>query len=267
MERRRVFATHHPNQPVTKCGSQHGDCKNLAFRCESCRSLRNHHGACLLNTHRSDSSRHQMRLSSKTYRAFGCAVFCVLAGHDRLGAQQVSTADNASQQTCAGLLADNPGVSAIQPTSPGDTARSRLDTATRNRSDTASFGIGAARNGPADIILWVGVHADEVRFAKQPNVRVRLCWGGDTLRVVQRTNIPSPVVAGTTYRNVYVAVELIGRLNAECLADRLGVRTASAAGPPQRATSSNTAPTSVGACAFLGGAAGAGAQTPRPPTR
>ena len=208
-----------------------------------------------------------MRLLSKTYRAFGCAVFCVLAGHDRLGAQQLPTADNASQQTCAGLLADNPGVSAIQPASPGDTTRARPDTATQNRADTASFGIGGARSGPADIILWVGVHAEEVRFAKQPNVRVRLCWGGDTLRVVQRTNIPSPVVAGTTYRNVYVAVELIGRVNAECLADRLGVRTTSAAASAPRTASANVTPASAGTCAFLGGAAGAGAQTPRPRSR
>ena len=47
--------------------------------------------------------------------------------------------------------------------------------------------------------------------------------GATRVRVVQRDNLPSPVVAGTTYRNVYVAVELVGRVNAECLSNMLGV--------------------------------------------
>jgi hypothetical protein len=111
-----------------------------------------------------------------------------------------------------------------------------------------------------------------VRFASQPHVRVRLCWGGDTLRVVQRTNIPSPVVAGTTYRNVYVAVELVGRLNGQCLANAIGAGTRVGAAPPRAATSAAAGTsaagsgTSVSDCAFLGGSAGAGAQTPRSPT-
>jgi hypothetical protein len=137
--------------------------------------------------------------------------------------------------------------------------------------DSASFGIGGARSGAADVILLVGVHADQVTFAKQPNVRVRLCWGGDTVRVVQRDNLPSPVVAGTTYRNVYIAVELVGRVNAECLADRLGVGTSTpsrnrpASSAPGSAAAASMAP-SAGSCAFLGGSAGAGAQNARPPT-
>jgi hypothetical protein len=107
-----------------------------------------------------------------------------------------------------------------------------------------------------------------VRFAKQPNVRVRLCWGGDTLRVVQRENLPSPVVAGTTYRNVYVAVELVGRLNGECLANILGVGKNSqpANRPPSNALVQPSTENSVGNCAFLGGSAAAGDQTARPPT-
>jgi hypothetical protein len=147
--------------------------------------------------------------------------------------------------------------------------------ATSNRSDTASFAVGGARNGAADIILRVGVHADEVRFAKQPNVRVRLCWGGDTVRVVQRDNLPSPVVAGTTYRNVYVAVELVGRVNAECLSNVLGVGNSTRTGSAARANAaapttanvvtSQTVGNSAGNCAFLGGNAGAGAQQSRPP--
>jgi hypothetical protein len=90
-----------------------------------------------------------------------------------------------------------------------------------------------------------------VRFASQPHVRVRLCWGGDTVRVVQRDNLPSPVVPGTTYRNVYIAVELLGRVNAECLADKIGV--------------GNNAPTPPNGCAYLGGSAAAGAAKTSPP--
>src|ERR671928_4165 len=99
----------------------------------------------------------------------------------------------------------------------------RAQVAASGRGDSVSFGIGGARTGNPTIHLLVGVHADQLTFAKQPNVRVRLCWGGDTLRVVQRTNLPSPVVAGTTYRNVYVAGELIGGLKAECLSNAIGV--------------------------------------------
>jgi hypothetical protein len=176
----------------------------------------------------------------------------------RHGLVAQSAPADGGQGTCAGLLADNPGVSAIGPGTARDTSRSLPDSLrSRSRADSGSFGVGGARTGAADIILWVGVHADQVRFAKQPNVRVRLCWGGDTLRVVQRDNLPSPVIAGTTYRNVFVAVELIGRLNAECLADRIGVGNAQ----PR----AGSAATSVSTCAFLGGNAGAGAQISQPP--
>jgi hypothetical protein len=115
------------------------------------------------------------------------------------------------------------------------------------------------------VMLLVGVHADEVRFGAQPHLRVRLCWGGDTLRVVQRDNLPSPVVAGTTYRNVYVAVELIGRVNAECLATQLGLRNAQPQASQQNPQVS--AASSASNCAFLGGGAAGGAQNPRPPTQ
>jgi hypothetical protein len=119
------------------------------------------------------------------------------------------------------------------------------------------------------VILLVGIHADEVRFAAQPHVRVRLCWGGDTLRVVQRDNLPSPIVPGTTYRNVYIAVELVGRLNAECLADKIGVGNASPRNaPPTNSAIAGTtgATTLASSCAFLGGSAATGAQNARPPS-
>ncbi len=210
-----------------------------------------------------------MREMSKTYAVRVCGLLCIALCATSIAAQAV--ANGPSSTSCAAILSDS--VTGVHLT---DTARTVSNIAgTRNRSDTASFAVGGARNGAADIVLLVGVHADQVRFAKQPNVRVRLCWGGDTVRVVQRDNLPSPVVAGTTYRNVYVAVELVGRVNAECLSNMLGVGNSSQATPPARAsvaaaTSANVATNqspgnSAGSCAFLGGSAGGGGQQSRPP--
>lgn len=203
---------------------------------------------------------------SRTYAALVSGALCICAA-SRVATAQTTAAAGADTPTCAALLSNDS--SAGTHLGPADsTARSR-DSATRTRADSASFAVGGARNGAADVILLVGVHADQVTFAKQPHLRVRLCFGGDTVRVVQRDNLPSPVVAGTTYRNVYVAVELIGRVNAECLADRLGVGSnAPARNQGSSAASTSGAPgsASAGSCAFLGGSAGAGAQNARPPT-
>jgi hypothetical protein len=68
---------------------------------------------------------------------------------------------------------------------------------------------------------------------------VRLCGAlGDSVHVIERRNLPDPVQPGTTYRDVYIAVEILGHLNADCIARRLGV-------------ASDTSKTS-GACASLG---------------
>ena len=201
-----------------------------------------------------------VREMSKKYAALVSGAVCICAANV-LPAQSITSAD-ADRPTCAALLANDTSAGArIGPT---DSAR-RADTTMRPRADSAAFGIGGARTGEADVLLLVGVHADQVTFASTPHIRVRLCWGGDTLRVVQRDNLPSPVVPGTTYRNVYVAVELLGRINAECLADRLRVRSAPQPGQPANVAPAAT-PTSASQCAFLGGSAGAGTQ-PRPPTR
>jgi hypothetical protein len=205
-----------------------------------------------------------MRTMSKTYIwVYGAC--SILGGANSAWAQALPAAD-ANQSSCAAVLANDSTVGARL--GPGDSSSRARDTAARSRSDTASFALGGARRGPADVILLVGIHADQVRFASQPHVRVRLCWGGDTVRVVQRDNLPSPVVPGTTYRNVYIAVELLGRVNAECLTEKLGV----AGGTPQNAQPTNVAavvagtPTSSG-CTFLGGTAATGAQNTRPPPR
>lgn len=203
-----------------------------------------------------------MREMSKTYTlvyATLCICACIIP--NRADAQ--STADD--RTSCAAILGNDSSVGAH--IGPGLSDSTRRDTTTRPRPDSTSFGVGGARSGAADVMLLVGVHADEVRFAKQPHLRVRLCWGGDTLRVVQRDNLPSPIVPGTTYRNVYIAVELIGRVNAECLAERIGVGPAQqGARQPDTTVRPGQASPSVRSCAFLGGAATRGAPNPRPPT-
>jgi len=92
----------------------------------------------------------------------------------------------------------------------------RTDTLGRRDSVTIGRGMSSARQ--PDIRLFAAVSAREVRFAAQPRIRVRLCNGAiDSLHVLERRNLPSPVRVGTTYRDVYVAVEMLGHLNAMCL--------------------------------------------------
>jgi len=91
-------------------------------------------------------------------------------------------------------------------------------TDTLGRRDSVTLGRGMASARQPDIRLFAAVSAKEVRFATQPHIRVRLCNGAlDSLHVLERRNLPSPVRAGTTYRDVYVAVEILGHLNALCL--------------------------------------------------
>ena len=210
---------------------------------------------------------------SKTYAMVVCGTLCMLADPGVMRAQATSATGmpraqfaigDANQTSCTVVLANDSTVGTRVGLT--DSAGRVRDTSAAARPETASFGIGGARKCQGDVILLVGIHADEVRFAAQPHVRVRLCWGGDTLRVVQRDNLPSPIVPGTTYRNVYIAVELVGRLNAECLADKLGVGNASPRSAPTSAAVARTAvaATPASTCAFLGGSAATGTQTPRP---
>ena len=88
------------------------------------------------------------------------------------------------------------------------------------------------------VVLLAAVQADEVRFDKQPKICVTLQGDVqlDSVRVTGRRNIASPVVRGTTYRDVYVSVEILGHLNAECISARI----------------TGAAPSTPGACASLG---------------
>jgi hypothetical protein len=76
------------------------------------------------------------------------------------------------------------------------------------------------------VVIFAEATAGEVSFKTQPQLHVRLSGALDSVHVLDRRNLPSPVVAGTTYRNVYIAVELFGRLNADCIARTLTGRAA-----------------------------------------
>src|SRR5437667_8384179 len=103
---------------------------------------------------------------SKTYTTLVCGIWCIFAGSS-LATAQVTTSADANRPTCAALLANDSTVGTR--IGPSDSARRAPDTTTRPRSDTTTFGIGGARTGPGDVILLVGVHADQVRFASLPH--------------------------------------------------------------------------------------------------
>lgn len=67
------------------------------------------------------------------------------------------------------------------------------------------------------IVVFAEASAREVQFRAQPRIEVHLLGALDSIRVLDRTNLPSPVVVGRTYRDVHVAVEIFGRVTADCL--------------------------------------------------
>lgn len=75
---------------------------------------------------------------------------------------------------------------------------------------------------PVAVVIQAEVSAREVRFNKQPTVRVTLAYGTvDSVRVIERHNLPDPVQSGVTYRDVRIAVEILGHINAQCLSARI----------------------------------------------
>lgn len=76
-------------------------------------------------------------------------------------------------------------------------------------------------NATVKILAWVS--ADEVTFRARPQVSARVgnC-AGPAVRVLERRNLPERVEAGATYRDVYIAVEIVGRVEASCLAALAG---------------------------------------------
>ena len=109
----------------------------------------------------------------------------------------------------------------------------------RDTTRRASAGAGQQIGTAPDIVVRASVSARELTFRAQPHVAIRLCGGTlDSIRVVERRNLPTPVVAGTTYRDVYVAIEILGHLTGSCIANGL--------------TGGRAAPSASGLCASLG---------------
>lgn len=143
-----------------------------------------------------DMSRHRIIL---------CALVTAVALASRLGAQDPMPPMSAfpDSLSCLTRMPDGGRDSVVR-----DSASARASSA-------------SATNAPA-IILRASASAREVRFASQPRISVRLCGGVlDSVRVLERRNLPDPVQPGVTYRDVYIAVEILGHLNAECLASRI----------------------------------------------
>jgi hypothetical protein len=143
-----------------------------------------------------------------------CLVLSLLAA---VIAAEPSRAQGAGPSAC--VSATGPDVSPVTRDSAGNPGSSllRAGSPARTRIDSAS----AATN--PTVRLLASVSAEEVRFARQPKICVTLRGDArlDSVHVVARRNIQSPVAVGTTYRNVYVAVEILGHLNAQCISARI----------------------------------------------
>jgi hypothetical protein len=75
-----------------------------------------------------------------------------------------------------------------------------------------------------DLVIRATARAEEVRFRSEPEVQVRLtgCTDRNTSRVLERRNLPEPVRSGVIYRDVFIAVEILGYLDVECLLPETG---------------------------------------------
>jgi len=81
-----------------------------------------------------------------------------------------------------------------------------------------------ADTGRADVRILASVSIAELRFDAEPRASVRTtgCGGLDPVRVIERRNLPERVEPGVTYRDVYVAVEIVGRVESACIAALAG---------------------------------------------
>ncbi|HET7232050.1 MAG TPA: hypothetical protein VFJ16_18735 [Longimicrobium sp.] len=76
----------------------------------------------------------------------------------------------------------------------------------------------SARADSALVVIRASVTADEVTFRNQPEASARIAnCAGPAVRVLERRNLPERVEPGVTYRNVYIAVEIVGSVEAACL--------------------------------------------------
>jgi len=94
----------------------------------------------------------------------------------------------------------------------------------------------------------------ELRFDREPNARLRVlgCGEREGLRVLERRNLPERVQPGVTYRDVYVSVQILGALNAACIAALAGDTTAARGATP-------------GACVTVGAGRASAPPPPAPP--
>ena len=121
----------------------------------------------------------------------------------RSGARPSEPAPRSPSLTARGQVGSGAELAAWDSASCPSLAARRADTASSGRTPT--------------IILCAGVGAREVHFNTQPDISVRLTGAlGDSVRVLERRNLPRPVVAGTTYRDVFVAVEIVANLADSC---------------------------------------------------
>jgi hypothetical protein len=118
-------------------------------------------------------------------------------------------------------------------------------------ADSARRDTAGAR---ADVVILASVTIDELRFNTEPRARLRVpgCPEGEGLRVLERRNLPERVQPGVTYRDVRVSVQILGALNAACIAALAG-DTAAARG---------VAP---GGCLTVGAGRASPPPTPAPP--
>ncbi|HET7189132.1 MAG TPA: hypothetical protein VFI52_13345 [Gemmatimonadaceae bacterium] len=142
---------------------------------------------------------------------------CCLAATGGVRAARAQNVASAEPSACVAATGPDSGVMAPE---------SAMRPAPRAPRDTAQH---------TTVRLFAAVHADEVQFARQPKICVKMSGDVqlDSVRVVGRRNLASPVVSGTTYRDIYVAVEILGRLNAECISARItgAAPAGQAAGP------------------------------------
>lgn len=140
------------------------------------------------------------------------------------------------------LLAPSPGMAQSRPAGSTCPLAAAADSA---RPDSAGAN--------ADVVIVASASIQELRFDRDPNARLRVlgCGEGEGLRVLERRNLPERIQPGVTYRDVYVSVRILGRLNAACIAALAGDSTAARGVVP-------------GSCVSIGG--GSAPRSPPPPT-
>ena len=93
-----------------------------------------------------------------------------------------------------------------------------------------------------DVIIRASATARSLTVTGTPRAHVQFtgCGLRDTVHILERTNLPSPVVSGTTYHNVRIAVEILAFLDPRCVLAQLA--------PPPGAAGDTTGNTNYPNC-------------------